>query len=87
MSNKKKMGDIGGYGVRRERMWRRAGMMVGGVEREGRSRDEEKVECVSICAIQQKMTVKDIDPQTQDRTKKRNRKQGKGMEGPHRLYL
>lgn len=26
--------------------------------------------CVSKCAIQQKMTVKDIDPQTQDRQRK-----------------
>ena len=36
----------------------------------GRNRDEETVKRVSICAIQQKMTVKDIDPQTQDRQRK-----------------
>ena len=32
--------------------------------------ERERVKCVSKCAIQQKMTVKDIDPQTQDKQRK-----------------
>ena len=61
------MGDIGGCGVEGvERVcWVRAGKM--GRRGVGMRKGWK---CVSICAIQQKMTVKYIDPQTQDRQRK-----------------